>query len=73
MSVAALAATLAISALTVNRLVKRKLRLSFFLFAGYLLFNLVVWQRPSLFPVADLDLRGFERLVFAAAAINLLV
>jgi len=73
MSVAALAATLAISGLTVNRLVQRKLRLSLFLFAGYLLFNFVVWQRPSLLPVADLDLRGFERLVFAAAAINLLV
>jgi small-conductance mechanosensitive channel/CRP-like cAMP-binding protein len=73
MGVAALAATLAISGLTVNRLVQRKLRLSLFLFAGYLLFNLIVWQRPSLFPAADLDLRGFERLAFAAAAINLLV
>ena len=53
MGVAALAATLAISSLTVNRLVQRKLRLSLFLFAGYILFNLVVWQRPGLFPGLD--------------------
>ncbi len=71
--VAALAATLVIISLTLNRLVQRKLRLSLFLFAGYILFNLVVWQRPGLFPGLDGDLRGLERLVFAAAAINLLV
>ena len=73
MGVAALAATLAISSLTVNRLVQRKLRLSLVLFAAYVLFNLLVWQRPGLFPGVDGDLRGLERLVFAAAAINLLV
>ena len=73
MGVAALAATLAIISLTLNRLVQRKLRLSLFLFAGYLLFNLVVWQRPDLFPGLEGDLQGLERLVFAAAAINLLV
>jgi small-conductance mechanosensitive channel/CRP-like cAMP-binding protein len=73
MGVAALAATLVISSLTVNRLVQRKLRLSLYLFAAYVLFNLVVWQRPGLFPGLDGDLQGLERLVFAAAAINLLV
>ena len=73
MSVAAFAATLAISGFTVNRLVQRKLRLSLYLFAGYTLFNLVVWQRPGLIPGVDGDLRALERLVFAAAAINLLV
>jgi len=73
MGVAALAATLAITSLTVNRLVQRKLRLSLYLFAAYTLFNLVVWQRPGLIPGVDGDLRGLERLVFAAAAINLLV
>ena len=73
MGVAALAATLAIISLTLNRLVQRKLRLSLFLFAGYILFNLVVWQRPGLLPGLEGDLQGLERLVFAAAAINLLV
>ena len=73
MGVAALAATLAISSLTVNRLVQRKLRLSIFLFAGYVFFNLVVWQRPGLFPGLAGDFQGLERLVFAAATINLLV
>ena len=73
MGVAALAATLAISSLTVNRLVQRKLRLSLFLFAGYILFNIVVWQRPDLLPGLGGDLQGLERLVFAAAVINLLV
>jgi len=72
MGVAALAATLLVISLTVNELVRRKLKLSLFLFAGYVLFNLVVWQKPDL-PGADGDLRALERLVFAAAAINLLV
>ena len=70
--VVALAATLAIISLTVNDLVRRKLKLSLFLFAAYVLYNLVVWQRPDL-PGAEGDLRALERLVFAAAAINLLV
>jgi len=72
MGVAALAATLLITGVTVNTLVRRKLRLSFFLFGAYVLFNLVVWQRPDL-PGAEGDLAALERLVFAAAAINLLV
>jgi small-conductance mechanosensitive channel len=72
MGVAALAATLLITGITVNALVRRKLRLSFFLFAVYVLFNVVAWQQPEL-PGVESDLRALERLVFAAAAINLLV
>jgi small-conductance mechanosensitive channel len=72
MGVAALAATFLVISLTVNQLVRRKLKLSLFLFGGYVLFNLIVWQRPEL-PGAEGDLRALERLVFAAAAINLLV
>ena len=70
--VAALAATLLIISVTSNDLVRRKLKLSLFLFAAYALFNLILWQRPG-FPGAEGDLRSLERLVFAAAAINLLV
>jgi small-conductance mechanosensitive channel/CRP-like cAMP-binding protein len=72
MGVAAIAATLAIVGLTVNQLVQRKLRLSLFLFAGYVLFNLIVWQTP-VFPGAEGDLQALERLAFAAGVINLLV
>jgi small-conductance mechanosensitive channel/CRP-like cAMP-binding protein len=73
MGVAALAATLAIISVTVNRLIKRKLKLSVFLFGAYVLFNLVVWQRPGIAEGISDDLRALERLVFAAAAINLVV
>jgi small-conductance mechanosensitive channel/CRP-like cAMP-binding protein len=72
MGVAALAATLLFSGVTVNALVRRKLRLSFYLFGAYVLFNLLVWLRPNL-PGAETDLLALERLVFAAAAINLVV
>jgi small-conductance mechanosensitive channel len=70
--VAAFAATLLIVAFTGNDLVRRKLKLSLFLFGGYILFNLIAWLRPDL-PGVEGDLRALERLVFAAAAINLLV
>jgi small-conductance mechanosensitive channel/CRP-like cAMP-binding protein len=72
MGVAAFAVTLLVISLTVNQLVRRKLKLSLFLFGGYVLFNLIVWQQPEL-PGAEGDLRALERLVFAAASINLLV
>jgi small-conductance mechanosensitive channel/CRP-like cAMP-binding protein len=72
MGVAAVAATLLFSALTLNDLVRRKLRLSFYLFGAYVLFNLVVWQQPNL-PGLEADLLALERLVFAAAVINLVV
>ena len=72
MGVAAVAATLLFSALTLNDLVRRKLRLSSYLFGAYVLFNLVVWQQPNL-PGLEGDLLALERLVFAAAVINLVV
>lgn len=77
MGVAALAAALAISSSTVNRLVKRKLRLSVFLLAGYVLVNLLLAFVPpppaGRWPFEDADTRAFETLAFAAAIINLLV
>jgi small-conductance mechanosensitive channel len=72
MGVAALAATLLIINFSVNRLVQRKLKLSVFLFAAYVLFNLIAWLRPGLF-AAEADVLALERLVFAAALIHLLV
>jgi small-conductance mechanosensitive channel len=72
MGVAALAATLVVISVTHNQLVRRKLRLSLFLLGAYILYNLVVWQRPDI-PGAEGDLRALERLVYAAAIINLLV
>jgi len=73
MGVAALAATLLIVGVTLNRLVQRKLRLSVVLFAAYALFNLVIALRPGLIPGIDADIRALERLVLAAGIINLLV
>ena len=73
MGVAALAATLLIVGSTLNTLVQRKLKLSVVLFAGYTLFNLIVFLRPGLIPGVEEDVRSVERLVFAAAFINLLV
>ncbi len=72
--VAALAATLAISSLTSNRFVKRKLRLSTFLLAAYVLLNLALHYVPAArLNIEDAALRDFERLAFAAALINLVV
>jgi small-conductance mechanosensitive channel len=73
MGAAALAATLLIVGVTLNRLIQRKLKLSVILFAGYTLFNLIVFFRPGLIPGVEEDMRALERLVFAAAFINLLV
>jgi small-conductance mechanosensitive channel len=70
--VAAFAATLAVSALTRNELVKRKLKLSLFLFGLYAIYNVIVAIWSEL-PGAEGDLRAIERLVFATALINLLV
>jgi small-conductance mechanosensitive channel/CRP-like cAMP-binding protein len=71
--VAALAATLLIISTTANRLVRRKLKISVLLFAAYALFNLMLAVSPDLMGWSQDDLYGFERLLFAAAAINLLV
>ena len=75
--VAALAAAMAISRLTINRVVKRKLKLSIVLFAAYVVVNLIAAVRPDLIGAGkqevDAQLRAFERLAFAGAFINLLV
>jgi small-conductance mechanosensitive channel len=73
MSVAALAATLAISSYTVNRHVRRKLKLSTFLLAGYVLAHVIVALVPALIAGAEDQFLGFERLALAAAVINLFV
>src|SRR6476469_7425736 len=63
-SVAALAATLAVSSFTANNLVRRKLRLSTALFSA----------NPALVPAqADDQVRSFEQLALAAGLINLVV
>jgi small-conductance mechanosensitive channel/CRP-like cAMP-binding protein len=73
-SVAALAVTLAAISLTSNTLVKRKLRLSVFLFAAYVLVHLILLVRPQLAAAPfDNDLRSLERLALAAGFINLVV
>jgi small-conductance mechanosensitive channel/CRP-like cAMP-binding protein len=79
--VAALAATLAIRGLTLNLLVKRKLKLSLFLLGAYVALHLLLLLRPELAGEAlpprpqDLQstLRGLERLTLSVAIINLLV
>ena len=73
-SVAALAATLVISSLTPNTLVRRKLRLSTVIFAAYVLLHVALFFNPALVP-ADYDgeLRSVEQLAFAAGLINLFV
>ena len=71
--IAALGATLAISSLTVNRLVKRKLKLSVFLLGAYVALHVVLALWKTLRPETDAQLLSFERLAFAAGLINLLV
>lgn len=72
--VAAFAATLAIARLTVNRMVRRKLRLSLLLLGAYVLINVVLaFVRSDTLNLADGDMRAMERLAFAAALINFFV
>src|SRR6476469_9910704 len=71
--VAALAATFAISSLTVNRLVQRKLRLSLLLLGTYVVLHVVLALRPSLGISLDEKFLSIERLAFAAGLINLIV
>jgi small-conductance mechanosensitive channel/CRP-like cAMP-binding protein len=74
MGVAALAATLTVSSLTKNRLVRRKLKLSTFLLAAYSLLQIALVLRPDIVPSeAQEQFRAFERLAFEAAIINLVV
>src|SRR4051794_9751836 len=73
MGVAALAAALAVFALTVNTLVRRRLRLSIFLLVAYLLLHLfLLLAHPVMTPAVDTQLLSIEQLALAAAIINLL-
>ncbi len=73
MGVAALAATLVLDTFTVNRLIRRKLRLSLFLLGLYTLLHVLLWARPDLHAQLGGELLSIEKLAFAAAIINLLV
>lgn len=70
-SVTALAVTLAVYSLTINRLVRRKLRLSIFLLGLHALVHVALTLDPALHGHAKLQ--TFEQLGLAAAIINLLV
>jgi small-conductance mechanosensitive channel/CRP-like cAMP-binding protein len=70
--VAALAAALAVFALTLNTLVRRRLRLSIFLLVAYLLLHLfLAVAHPAMTPSVDSQLLSIEQLALAAAVINL--
>ena len=84
MGVAALAATLFIWSISLNRLVRRKLKLSIFLLAAYIGLHFLLLADPGLAGAgpdlsaptpSDLQhgLRPFERLALSAAVINLFV
>ena len=68
MGVAALAATLLVWGLTVNRLVKRKLKLSIFLLIGYVALHVVFVVRPELGGTVATDARIADPPVRAAGA-----
>jgi small-conductance mechanosensitive channel/CRP-like cAMP-binding protein len=70
---AALVAVLAAFSLTVNRLVKRKLRLSIYLLLAYLLAHLVFVFRTDLSPEVTSELYSIERLALVAALINFFI
>src|SRR3954469_3961601 len=71
--VAALAAALTIFGLTVNSLVRRKLKLSLFLLGVYVVLHIVLAFRVSPDDAVDEQLISIERLAFAAGLINLVV
>lgn len=71
--VLALAVALAISALTVNRLVRRKLKLSLLLLGAYVVVHVVVALQLAPDASVDEQLISVERLAFAAGLINLVV
>lgn len=71
LGVAAFALILAIRAFTINRLVKRKLRLSLIFLAAYIAISGLLILRPALGSQAQLH--AFEKLAMAAALINALV
>jgi len=64
---------LAISALTVNRLVRRKLKLSLLLLGAYVVVHIVLGLELASDAAVDEQLISIERLAFAAGLINLAV
>jgi small-conductance mechanosensitive channel len=73
LGIGAFAVILAIWAFTVNRLVKRKLRLSLIFLGAYIAINLFLSVRSGMGPLAVAQLQAFEKLAMAAALINALV
>jgi small-conductance mechanosensitive channel/CRP-like cAMP-binding protein len=74
LGVAALAAALMVQAVTINRHVRRKLRLSVVLLGAYVIANIVLAVlAPERFSANDEEIRAGERLALAAALINLFV
>ena len=71
--VTALTVTLALSRFTINRLVKRKLRLSIFLLSAYVLLHALFALWPDLDEAPASELTSFENLALTAALINLAV
>src|SRR5215510_8191610 len=71
--VLALIAAFAISTLTVNRLVRRKLKLSLILLGAYVVVHLVLALELATDAAVDEQLISMERLAFAAGLINLAV
>ncbi len=70
LSVAAFAVALGFMSLTINRLVKRKLRLSVVLLAGCILISLLLAAYHGLTAEVSTELRVFQNLALAAALIN---
>ena len=73
LGITAFVVVLGIRTVTVNRLIKRRLRLSLILLAGYIAINLAFMIEPGMSAVTEGHLRAFEKLAFAAAFINALV
>jgi small-conductance mechanosensitive channel/CRP-like cAMP-binding protein len=72
LGVVALAVTLVVRATTVNRLIRSKIRLSLLLFAAFVALNLFL-ARATVSSDLETRLTSVEQLLFALAAINLLV
>ena len=73
MGVAAAAATLVLSGLTLNRFVRRKLRLSVFLLAAHVVVQVILGLHFDLDPAIRENLTSLGKLAFAAGLINALV
>ncbi|MGH9408976.1 MAG: mechanosensitive ion channel family protein, partial [Vicinamibacterales bacterium] len=74
LSIAAIAAMLGIMSFTVNRYIRRKLRLSIVLAAAYAAMHaLAMWNVLHLAPQSLQQIAAFARLAVAASAINALV